>query len=125
VLFEAVEPLVEILGFAIVITLIAVNSVNWTYLLAFFLVAVVTSQVLNATALLIEEIGFRRYHSKDLALLAAWGLVEALWFRPALAWWRLKATLLALSGRRPGWGVIPRGEGILEQPAAVVAPLTR
>ena len=31
VLFEALEPLVEILGFAIVITLIAVNSVNWTY----------------------------------------------------------------------------------------------
>jgi hypothetical protein len=65
------------------------------------------------------------YHPKELALLAAWGLVEALWFRPALAWWRLKATLLALSGRRPGRGVIPRGEGILEQPAAVVAPLTR
>jgi cellulose synthase/poly-beta-1,6-N-acetylglucosamine synthase-like glycosyltransferase len=125
VLFEAFEPLVEVLGFAIVITLIALNSVNWTYLVAFFLVAVVTSQVLNATALLIEEIGFRRYHSKDLALLAAWGLVEALWFRPALAWWRLKATALALSGRRPGWGVIPRGEGILEKPAAVVAPLTR
>jgi hypothetical protein len=125
VLFEAVEPLVEILGFAIVITLIAVNAVNWPYLLAFFLVAVVTSQVLNATALLIEEIGFRRYRSKDLALLAGWGLVEALWFRPALAWWRLKATVLALTGRRPGWGVIPRGEGILEQPAVVVAPLTR
>jgi hypothetical protein len=34
--------------------------------------------VLNATALLIEEIGFRRYRSKDLAPLAAWGLVEAL-----------------------------------------------
>jgi hypothetical protein len=49
----------------------------------------------------------------------------SLWFRPALAWWRLKATLLALSGRRPGWGVIPRGEGILEQPATVVAPPTR
>jgi cellulose synthase/poly-beta-1,6-N-acetylglucosamine synthase-like glycosyltransferase len=125
VLFEAVEPLVEVLGFAIVITLIAVDSVNWTYLLAFFLVAVVTSQVLNATALLIEEIGFRRYHSKDLALLVAWGLVEALWFRPALAWWRLKATLLAFSGRRPGWGTIPRGAGILEQPVTAVAPLTR
>ena len=124
-LFEAAEPLVEVLGFAIVITLIAVNAVNWTYLAAFFLVAVVTSQVLNATALLIEEIGFRRYRWQDLALLAGWGLVEALWFRPALAWWRLKATLLALSGRRPGWGTIPRGAGILEQPTTVVAPLNR
>src|SRR5262249_913874 len=125
VLFEAVEPLVEILGFAIVITLIAVNSVNWVYLLAFFLVAVVTSQVLNATALLIEEIGFRRYHSKDLALLAGWGLVEALWFRPALAWWRLKATLLAVTGPRPGWRHTPRGERFRAPPTAAIAPLTR
>jgi cellulose synthase/poly-beta-1,6-N-acetylglucosamine synthase-like glycosyltransferase len=125
-LFEAIEPLIEVLGFAIVITLLIDDAVNWTYLVAFFLVALVTSQVLDAATLLIEEIGFRRYHAKDLARLVAWGLVEALWFRPALAWWRLKATLLALVGRRPGWGTIPRGEGILEQPAhAVVTPLTR
>jgi len=125
VLFEAVEPLVEIVGFAIVITLIIENSINWTYLAAFFLVAVLTGEVLSATALLIEEVGFTRYHAKDLARLTAWGVVEALWFRPVLAWWRFKATLLALIGRRPGWGTIPRGEAILEQPAQVVAPLTR
>jgi hypothetical protein len=125
VLFEALEPLVEVMGFAIVIALLIDNAVNWTYLLAFFLIALVTGEVLSATALLIEEIGFRRYRAKDLARLTAWGLVEALWFRPVLAWWRLQATALALIGRRPGWGTIPRGEGILEQPAQAVAPLTR
>jgi cellulose synthase/poly-beta-1,6-N-acetylglucosamine synthase-like glycosyltransferase len=126
VFFEALEPLVEVLGFAIVITLIIESAVSWPYLVAFFLVALVTSELLSATALLIEEIGFRRYRLTDLALMTAWGLVEALWFRPVLAWWRLRATMLALIGRRPGWGVIPRGEGILEHPAeAVVAPLTR
>ena len=125
VLFEAAEPLVEVLGFAIVIALIAYNAVNWPYLAAFFLVAIITGQVLNASALLIEEIGFRRYRGKDLLLLAGWGLVEAFWFRPALAWWRLRATILALLGRRPGWGTIPRGAAILERPADVVAPLTR
>jgi hypothetical protein len=81
--------------------------------------------VLNAAALLIEEIGFRRHRSKDLARLLGWGLVESPWFRPALASWRLKATVFALVGRRPGWGVIPRGEGILERLAPAVAPLTR
>jgi cellulose synthase/poly-beta-1,6-N-acetylglucosamine synthase-like glycosyltransferase len=126
VFFEALEPLVEVLGFAIVITLIIESAVSWPYLVAFFLVALVTSELLSATALLIEEIGFRRYRFRDLALMTAWGLIEALWFRPVLAWWRLRATMLALIGRRPGWGVIPRGEGILEHPAeAVVAPLTR
>jgi hypothetical protein len=108
-----------------VITLVILEATNWTYLVAFFLVAVLTGEVLSATALLIEEIGFRRYRAKDLARLTAWGFVEALWFRPFLAWWRLKATLLALTGRRPGWGTIPRGEAILERPAEVVPPLTR
>jgi cellulose synthase/poly-beta-1,6-N-acetylglucosamine synthase-like glycosyltransferase len=125
VLFEAVEPLIEVLGFAIVLALIAYDQVNWPYLLAFFVIAILTGQVLNAAALLIEEIGFRRYRGRDLVLLAAWGLVEALWFRPCLAWWRLRATVLALLGRRPDWGTIPRGAAILEQPAEVVAPLTR
>jgi cellulose synthase/poly-beta-1,6-N-acetylglucosamine synthase-like glycosyltransferase len=125
VLFEAIEPLVEVLGFAIVITLVVENIVNWTYVLAFFLVALLTGQILSVASLLIEEIGFRRYHMRDLARLTAWGLVEALWFRPVLAWWRLKATILAFIGRRPGWGVIPRGEGILEQPVSSVTPLTR
>ena len=125
VLFEAFEPLVEVLGYAIVITLLVLNVENWTYLVAFFLVAVLTGQVLNATSLLIEEIGFRRYRAKDLVRLMAWGLVEALWFRPALAWWRLKATILALMGRRPVWGSIPRGAGILEKPAPAIGNLTR
>ena len=125
VLFEAIEPLVEVTGFAIVITLLIYDAVNWTYLVAFFLIALLSGEVLSATALLIEEIGFRRYRAADLARLTFWGLVEALWFRPVLAWWRLKATVLALIGRRPGWGTIPRGEGILEQPAQAVAPLSR
>ena len=125
VLFEALEPLVEVLGFAIVIALLIADAANWTYLVAFFVVAVLAGQVLSTTALLIEEIGFRRYRAKDLALLTGWGLLEALWFRPALAWWRLKATVLALIGRRPGWGVIPRGDAILEHPEDAVTPLTR
>jgi hypothetical protein len=56
--------------------------------------------------------------------LTIWGLVESVWFRPPMAWWRLKATLFALIGRRPGWSTIPRG-ATLEQPTQAVAPLTR
>jgi cellulose synthase/poly-beta-1,6-N-acetylglucosamine synthase-like glycosyltransferase len=125
VLFEAFEPLVEVLGFAIVIALIIESAVNWPYLVAFLLIALLTGEVLSVTALLIEEIGFTRYRATDLLRLTGWGLVEGLWFRPVLAWWRLKATVFALAGRRPGWGTIPRGEGILERPADAVAPLTR
>jgi cellulose synthase/poly-beta-1,6-N-acetylglucosamine synthase-like glycosyltransferase len=124
-LFEAIEPLVEVGGFAIVITLLIENAVNWTYLVAFVLIAALTGATMSAASMLIEEIGFHRYRAKDLARLTVWGLVEAFWFRPPQAWWRLKATVLALIGRRPGWGSIPRGEGILEHPPQIVQPLTR
>jgi len=36
-----------------------------------FLVALLTGEALSATALLIEEIGFRRYRAADLARLTA------------------------------------------------------
>jgi hypothetical protein len=121
-LFEALEPLVEILGFAI--TLVILHAENWTYVVAFFLIATLTGETMSATALLVEEIGFRRYRATDLLRLTAWGLVESVWFRPPMAWWRLKATLFALIGRRPGRSTIPRG-ATLEQPTQAVAPLTR
>ena len=35
------------------------------------------------------------------------------------------SVLGALMGRRSGWGVIQRGEGILERPAEALTPLTR
>ena len=124
-LFELVEPLVEVGGFAIVITLLIYDAVNWTYLVAFVLIAALTGAVMSAASLLREEGGFHRYRAKDLARLTAWAAVEAFWFRPPQAWWRLKATVLALIGRRPGWGSIPRGEGILEHPPQIVHPLTR
>ena len=57
--------------------------------------------------------------------LTLWVLAVTTVVPPRARWWRLKATVLALIGRRPGWGVIPRGEAILEHPADVVAPLTR
>lgn len=123
-LFEALEPLVEVVGFAIVVTLVILHAENWTYVVAFFLIATLSGEVMSATALLVEEIGFRRYRALDLLRLTAWGMVESVWFRPPMAWWRLRATLNALLGRRPGWGTIPRG-ATLEAPPEAVSPLTR
>jgi hypothetical protein len=124
VLFEALEPLVEVGGFAIVIALLIENAVNWTYLIAFVLIAALTGAVMSAASLLIEEIGFHRYRAEDLARLTAWRLVEAFWFRPpgVVASEGNAARAYRLSA---GWGSIPRGEGILEHPPQIVAPLTR
>jgi hypothetical protein len=73
VLFEAFEPIVEVVGFLVVITLLILHLINYTYLVAFFLIALLTGLLMSSTALLIEEIGFRRYHAADMFRLMAWG----------------------------------------------------
>jgi cellulose synthase/poly-beta-1,6-N-acetylglucosamine synthase-like glycosyltransferase len=125
VLFEALAPLLELTGYVVGVALLIAHPTNWGYLASFLIVTILFAHVLNATALLIAEIGFHRYSWRDMLWLSTWGLVEAIWYRPAQAWWRTKATVLALTGRRPGWGTIPRGVGILEAPHEAAAPLTR
>jgi hypothetical protein len=55
-------------------------------------------------------------------VLAGWSLAEVLWYRPLTALWRVWATLLGLSFRRPSWGSIPRGPAFREEPEVELAP---
>ena len=125
--FEVLGPLVQIAGYAIIIALILMHDVSWWYAAAFLLVPILIVQLQTASALLIEEVGFRRYRNRDLMLLGAWSLVELFWYRPLTALWRIWATALVIVGRRPGWGSIPRGAAFREEPDAelVPAPLPR
>ena len=125
--FEVLGPFVQIVGYAIMIVLIRWHEVSWWYAVAFFLVPVLAGQLQTASALLIEEIGFRRYRSRDLMLLGAWSMVELFWYRPLTALWRIWATVLVIVGKRPGWGSIPRGAAFRDEPDAepVPAPLPR
>src|SRR4051812_10988109 len=107
--FEVLGPFVQLAGYAIIVALILWHQVSWWYAAAFLLVPVLIAQLQTAGALLIEEVGFRRYRNRDLMLLATWSLVELFWYRPLTALWRVWATALVIVGRRPGWGSIPRG----------------
>ena len=59
-------------------------------------------QLQTAGAILIEEVGFRRYRNRDLMLLGAWSLLELFWYRPLTALWRIWATVLVLRAGVPG-----------------------
>jgi hypothetical protein len=123
-LFEAVGPLLQAIGIVLVVVLGGFHAITWQYAVSFLVVVVLAGQLQTAGAILIEEVGFRRYTVRDLMVLAGWGLVELLWYRPLNALWRLWATLLVVTGRRPGWGTIPRGAAFSEtpEPEAVPAP---
>ena len=125
--FEVLGPFVQIAGYAIMVALIVWYQVSWWYAAAFLLVPVLIGQLQTASALLIEEVGFRRYRNRDLIMLGAWSLVELFWYRPLTALWRIWATVLVIAGRRPGWGSIPRGAAFRDEPDAELAsaPLPR
>ena len=125
--FEVVGPFVQVAGYAIIGVLIAWYQVSWWYAAAFLLVPVLVGQLQTGSALLIEEVGFRRYRNRDLIILGAWSLIELFWYRPLTALWRVWATALMITGRRPGWGSIPRGTAFRDEPdtAPAPAPLTR
>jgi cellulose synthase/poly-beta-1,6-N-acetylglucosamine synthase-like glycosyltransferase len=122
--FEAISAIFEILGLAVVITLVIIDPSTWPYLVAFFGVSLLFGQVQSLTALLIEEVGFRRYGRAGMTRLIAWGLLETLWYRPLLAFWRTWATITYLLGRRPTWGTIPR-RSLEGPPADEAVPLSR
>jgi hypothetical protein len=123
-LFEAIAPIIELLGYAVVITLVVLDPSSWPYLVALLAVSVLFGLVQSVMALLVEETGFRRYGRAGMTRLLGWAFLEILWYRPLLAVWRTWATFELLFGRRPGWGTIPR-RALDETPAESVAPLTR
>jgi cellulose synthase/poly-beta-1,6-N-acetylglucosamine synthase-like glycosyltransferase len=123
--FEVIGPLLQVAGYGILVALILLHRVSWWYVAAFFLITLLVGQLQTAGAIVIEETGFRRYRTRDLTLLGLWGLAELFWYRPITAWWRAWATVLWLTGRRPGWGTIPRGAAFQEQPELSAAPLVR
>jgi cellulose synthase/poly-beta-1,6-N-acetylglucosamine synthase-like glycosyltransferase len=121
-LFEAAGPLLQATGMVLVVVLVGLHAITWPYAVSLFVVMLLVGQLQTAGAILIEEVGFRRYTVRDLMLIAGWSLVELLWYRPLNALWRLWATLLVLTGRRPGWGTIPRGAAFTETPETEPAP---
>jgi cellulose synthase/poly-beta-1,6-N-acetylglucosamine synthase-like glycosyltransferase len=126
ILFEVVAPLLQVLGYGFLIVGLIYDQVSWQYAIAFIVLVLLAGQLQTAGAILIEELGFSRYRQRDLLLVAGWGLLELFWYRPLTAFWRAWATILFLTGRRPGWGKIPRGAALAEAPSDVTpAPLTR
>jgi cellulose synthase/poly-beta-1,6-N-acetylglucosamine synthase-like glycosyltransferase len=126
ILFEVLAPLFQVLGYAFLVVALIFHEVAWEFAAAFFVIVLLAGQLQTAGGILIEQVGFGRYRDRDLMAIGGWGLLEIFWYRPLTALWRTWATLRFLTGRRPGWGKIPRGAALAEAPTDVVpAPLPR
>lgn len=85
ILFELLGPLIEVAGYAAVITSAALGSLSPLFFAAFFTVALLTGIFLSGSALTLEELSFRRYEGDaDGMRIVLAALAENLGYRQLL-----------------------------------------
>jgi len=104
VIFEMAGPIIEISGYFVFIFAYFFNIVSTPFAIAFLSVVIIYGVVLSILSVILEELSFKKYPSlKDLFILFAAAVFENFGYRQLITWWRFKATVDYISGKR-SWG---------------------
>jgi cellulose synthase/poly-beta-1,6-N-acetylglucosamine synthase-like glycosyltransferase len=107
-LFEAAGPFIEIAGYVVTAIGLAFGLLDWRLVELLFVAGVLYGALISLTAVLLEEVSFRRYASvRDLLLLAGISVLESFGYRQLTTWWRLKGVIDFLRNKQ-GWGTMTR-----------------
>jgi cellulose synthase/poly-beta-1,6-N-acetylglucosamine synthase-like glycosyltransferase len=107
-IFEAAGPLIEASGYIVTALAVAFGLLDVVFAQLLFLSAVVFGAMISLTAVLLEEMSFRRYPKvRHLLLLAAIGVIENFGYRQLTTWWRLKG-VIDFARKKQGWGKMTR-----------------
>lgn len=107
-IFEAAGPIVEAAGYLVTAIAVPLGLINVVFAELLFLAAVVFGAMISLTAVLLEEMSFRRYPKvRHLMLLAALGVIENFGYRQLTTWWRLGGVIDFLR-KKQGWGKMTR-----------------
>ena len=117
IVFELLGPVIELLGYAVVIASAALGALSLAFLAAFFAAAVLVGFFLSLSALALEEFSFRRYvRGREVGRLLVAAVIENLGYRQLVAYWRTRALFDVARGKhwgdmqRRGLGYAPAGE---------------
>lgn len=100
-IFELLSPVVEFLGYALVLFLLMTATLNTSFALLFFIAAVLLGVVLSLSAVLSDEFTYKQYPKvKDALQLIALAVFENLGYRQLHTWWRLKGMFHYLRGNK-------------------------
>ena len=106
--FEAIGPVVELLGYVVTIGAVSFGLVDWVFAELLFLVAIVYGTLNSLLAIVLEEISFRRYpRVRDLMKMAAYGVLENFGYRQMTTWWRVRGIVAYFRGVQ-SWGTMTR-----------------
>jgi len=108
VFFEFLGPIIELVGYLYVIYLIVFGIMNWSFFLLFLALAVLWSVLLSVSAVLFEDINFKRYGKwYYIAVLILFSLFENFGYRHLTLMFRIHGLFDYLRGRK-AWGVMSR-----------------
>jgi cellulose synthase/poly-beta-1,6-N-acetylglucosamine synthase-like glycosyltransferase len=106
--FEGFGALIEFLGYASLVTAWLLGTLDAVFAVTFFSAAVLLGIMMSTSALVVEELTFRRYPKISMVLtLFITGIIENFGYRQINSWWRLLATFDFLLGKK-GWGEMQR-----------------
>lgn len=105
---EFLGPVIELIGYILMIFSPFISGVYTSFALMLFLLAVIYGSLLSTSAVLLEEWSLRRYPKVvDLVRLFMYSLSEAFWFRPMTVIWRVEGIVHLVKGNS-GWGEMSR-----------------
>jgi cellulose synthase/poly-beta-1,6-N-acetylglucosamine synthase-like glycosyltransferase len=105
---ETFGPIIEVTGYAYFIAVVALGMVNTTFALLFLAAAILLGLILSVSAVICEELTFRRYPNlKDVWILSLYAFIENFGYRQIHSWWRLRGLWDFLKGNKE-WGVMTR-----------------
>lgn len=92
VLSEAISPIVEVLGYFLMIATLVFAIGTWQFVLFFFIVTTGITFLFTISSCLIEAWIFRKYNTiKQLWIMVFYAFIENFGFRQAHLYWRLRA----------------------------------
>jgi cellulose synthase/poly-beta-1,6-N-acetylglucosamine synthase-like glycosyltransferase len=107
-LFEALAPLVEAIGYLLFAWLLARGQLGGAFALLFLWVAVFLGILGSLAAIILQVSASHRYQGTGALLrLLAVAVLENLGYRQLTVWWRLRGTWDFLRGKQ-GWGSMKR-----------------
>jgi len=107
-LFEFLGAFIEATGYVIVPVGLLIGAVNVPFALLFFAIAVLSGVLLSLSAVLLDDLAFRRFgRLRDLFLLIAIAVVENFGYRQILTIYRVRGFFAYLRGDS-AWGTIRR-----------------
>jgi cellulose synthase/poly-beta-1,6-N-acetylglucosamine synthase-like glycosyltransferase len=113
---ELLGPVVEALGLVSLAVAVPLGALAPAFAVLFFAVAYGYGLVMNLFALVLEDLGARRYDGvRDRLLLLVWATVESLGYRQLTVYWRIRGLVRRMRGSRD-WGVMTR-TGFARDPA--------